>query len=406
MVNVSFYTFRLVIVGLAVFAQVYLFLRIWMAIRNGRAWGRWSLLTGGVVGIAITLLFAANWRVMNSPVAWVDPSGVAQAVFFYAPAVWTFGSMLSAVLLLITQALGGLVRAGRWLLRAAGAAREPRPVDIGRRRFIRAGVAGIAAGPFVMAGYGAAYEGRREMVEALHLPFGCQLKAVQLTDIHAGVYMTSEQMGRIVEEVVRLDPDILLLTGDYITNSTAFFPGFARQMGRVRTRLGTYATLGNHENWYARREYYRGVLAEHAIELLQNENRIFGAGSGRFAVAGIDDLRSGVPDLSAALEGIPEGTPTILLSHRPEIFPEAAARRVALTLSGHYHGGQVKLSLPGGDLSLAHMRTPYPEGLYRIGDSRLYVSRGIGTTFTPVRLNSPPEITLFRLDPGAAAEPA
>ena len=91
------------------------------------------------------------------------------------------------------------------------------------------------------------------------------------------------------------------------------------------------------------------------------------------------------------------------MSHRPEIFPAAAARGVALTLSGHYHGGQVKISLPGGDLSLAHLRTPYAEGLFRIGDSRLYVSRGIGTTFTPVRLNAPPEVTLLRLhrDPAA-----
>ena len=77
---------------------------------------------------------------------------------------------------------------------------------------------------------------------------------------------------------------------------------------------------------------------------------------------------------------------------------------MALTLSGHYHGGQVKISLPGGDVSLAHMRTPYPEGLYRIGGSRLYVSRGIGTTFTPVRLNAPPEVTFLRLNAAPAAD--
>jgi hypothetical protein len=85
------------------------------------------------------------------------------------------------------------------------------------------------------------------------------------------------------------------------------------------------------------------------------------------------------------------------LSHRPEISPQAAAGGIALTLSGHYHGGQVKLSLPGGDISLAHLRTPYPEGLYRINDSHLYVSRGIGTTFTPVWMNAPPEVTLLHL---------
>jgi hypothetical protein len=89
--------------------------------------------------------------------------------------------------------------------------------------------------------------------------------------------------------------------------------------------------------------------------------------------------------------------PTILLSHQPEIFPQAARRSVPLTLAGHWHGGQVKMSLPGLDLSIAHLMSPYPEGLYRIGASHLYVSRGIGTTGAPIRLNAPPEITLFRL---------
>ena len=112
---------------------------------------------------------------------------------------------------------------------------------------------------------------------------------------------------------------------------------------------------------------------------------------------GIDDLRSGRPDLEEALAGLDSGIPTLLLSHRPEIFPRAAARGIPRTVSGHYHGGQVKLSLPGGDISFAHFRTPYPEGLYRIKNCYLYVSRGIGTTFTPVRLNAPPEITLIHL---------
>jgi predicted MPP superfamily phosphohydrolase len=407
MANVSFWTFRLVIVGLAVFAQVYLFLRIWAAVR--RRAPRRGLVVALLCGLVITLLFAANWRIMNAPVPWVDPPAVAQALFFYAPAIWSFGSILSALLLLTAQLGGGLVRAGLWLLRRSrksGPGQDPGPVDPGRRRFLQAGVAGIAAGPFAMAGYGAAFEGRNQEVEVLTLPFGCNVKAVQLTDIHAGVFMTTDMMRRYVDQVIAMQPDILLLTGDYISNSTVFFPGFAAEMGRVRTPLGTFATLGNHENWHGERTYYQDVLKRHGIVLLQNESRLFRAGRDRFALAGIDDLRSGDPDLTAALAGIPTRTPTILLSHRPEIFPEAARRGVDLTLAGHYHGGQVKISLPGGDLSLAHLRTPYPEGLYRIGESRLYVSRGIGTTFTPVRLNAPPEVTLFRLGPGTGAAPA
>ena len=116
-------------------------------------------------------------------------------------------------------------------------------------------------------------------------------------------------------------------------------------------------------------------------------------GEGPFAVAGIDDLRTGHPNMEAALQGLAPAMPTLLLSHRPEIFPQAAALGIPLTLAGHYHGGQIKL----WGISPAHLRTPYPEGLYRINGSRLYVSCGIGTTFTPVRLNVPPEVTLLNL---------
>lgn len=79
----------------------------------------------------------------------------------------------------------------------------------------------------------------------------------------------------------------------------------------------------------------------------------------------------GHPDLEAALSGLDSALPTLLLSHRPEIFPEAAACGIPLTLAGHYHGGQIKLSLPGGDFTLAQFMTPYPEGLYRLAASHL-----------------------------------
>jgi len=235
------------------------------------------------------------------------------------------------------------------------------------------------------------------MAVELTLPFGCPLRVVQLTDIHAGIFMTRDMMRRYVDQVVALNPDVFVLTGDYISNSTVFFPGFVEEMARVSAPYGTFATMGNHEHWYGEIGYYRELFEEKGIHLLQNEHRVIGTERGRFAVVGIDDLRWGDPDLEAALRGLTSKVPTLLLSHRPEIFPEAAERHIPLTLSGHYHGGQVKVSLFGEDYSLAHLRTPYPEGLYRSGSSHLYVSRGIGTTFTPVRLNAPPEVTLFQL---------
>jgi predicted MPP superfamily phosphohydrolase len=266
-----------------------------------------------------------------------------------------------------------------------------------RRRFLQAGVGGVAAVPFLLSGYGAAHAGQDHEVTKLSLRFGLPLLAVQLTDVHAGIFMTRENIRRYVDQAISLKPDLLMLTGDYISNSTVFFPGFVEEVASIRTRYGAFAVLGNHENWYAEPGYFEAAFRKHGIHLLQNAHQVIRTEQGTFAVAGIDDLRSGRHDLDAALTGLDPAIPTILLSHRPEIFPQAAARGIALTLAGHYHGGQVKLKLPGGDLSLAKLRTPYVEGLYRSNGSHLYVSRGIGTTFTPVRLNAPPEVTVLHL---------
>jgi predicted MPP superfamily phosphohydrolase len=397
MVPVPFVTFRWIIVSLAVFAQIYLFWRIRRAIRSTRASGRLAFWAVALAGAAIGLLFIANWHIMYRPIPWPNPPTLAQTVLFYAPALWSFGSIFSALLLLLTQLIGGLGRMAFRILRRIAGPTPLRPESPGRRRFLKAGVGGLAAAPFLLSGYGAAYGGRNHVLTELCLPFGCPLRVAQLTDIHAGIFMTRDMMRRYVEQVIALKPDLFVLTGDYISNSTVFFPGFVEEMARVRTPHGTFATMGNHEHWYGAIDYYRKLFEQYGIDLLQNEHRVIETKEGTFVVAGIDDLRSGQPDLNAALQGVSPSLPTLLLSHRPEIFPEAARRAVALTLAGHYHGGQVKLSLPGGDFSLAHMRTPYPEGLYHIGSSHLYVSRGIGTTFTPVRLNAPPEVTLFIL---------
>jgi hypothetical protein len=389
--------FRLVIVSLAVCAQVYLFLRIRRAIRSSSGPGKRSLIGVLLAGAAIGVLFAANWHIMYKPIPWLDPPAAAQAILFYLPAVWAFGSIISALVLLLQQALGGAGRAAGWIFRRPGAGKPAAGMDAGRRRFLKTGIGGLAAAPFMLSGYGATAAIRDPMVAELALSFGCPLRVVQLTDIHAGIFMTRETMRRYVDRVIALKPELFVLTGDYISNSTVFFPGFAEEMARVRAPLGTFATMGNHEHWHGDLGFYRDILEKNGIELLQNEHRVIGGPRGVFALAGIDDLRWGRPDLEAALEGLDPGLPVLLLSHRPEIFPEAAERGVALTLAGHYHGGQVKVRIFGEDFSLAHLRTPYPEGLYRIGGSRLYVSRGIGTTFTPVRLNAPPEVTLLRL---------
>ena len=281
--------------------------------------------------------------------------------------------------------------------RAVGRQDNGLPVDPDRRRFLQAGVAGLATAPFLLSAYGAVYAGKSCDVRELTLPFGHALRIVQLTDIHAGVYMTREEIRRYAERVNALRPDLLVITGDFISNSMSYLPGCIEEIAKIQTPYGIFATLGNHERWYGRLNDLHRIFRHYRISLLVNAHQVIRGTEGLFAVAGIDDLRTGHPDLEAALQGLRPDIPTLLLSHRPEIFPQAAERRIPLTLAGHWHGGQIKLSLPGVALSLAHLRTRYVEGLFRIGESRLYVNRGIGTTFTPIRLNAPPEITVFQL---------
>ncbi len=395
--GIRFPRLRLIIFVAALIAQVYLFVRIRGAIRSSRQSDRFKSWASRLVGATISLLFGLNGYLLFRHIPWVDPPIAAQVGLFYPVAVWNFGSLFSALLLFLTRLAGWLGRMVVCLCCEQIDQTASDPVNLGRRRFLRVGVGGLAAAPMVLSGYGATYAAKAYDVQELTLPFGRSLRVVQLTDIHAGVYMTREEMRRYADQVVELQPDLFVLTGDFISNSMVFLPGCVEEMARVRARYGTFATLGNHEHLWGKPSEVQAILQQHRIPLLNNAHQVIQTEQGPFAVAGIDDLVSGRPDLDACLLGLDPAIPTLLLSHHPEIFPRAASHRIPLTLSGHYHGGQVKLSLPGKDISMAHLWTPYPEGLYRINASHLYVSRGIGTTFTPVRLNAPPEVTVFNL---------
>ena len=395
--GLTFSSLRLLILSLAALSQIYLFYRARRAIRSLHRSDRFKSLAVFGTGVAIFLLFALNLYILFRPIPWAYPSTAVQIGFFYPPAIWGLGSIVSALLLLLSQITGGIGRFAAHLLRRIACHATAAAPDAARRSFLQAGAGALFAAPILLSGYGAAYAGRKGGVQELALPFGRPLRVVQLTDLHAGVYMNREQLRCYADRAISLQPDLFVLTGDCVSNALSFLPGCLEEMARIRTRYGTFATLGNHEHWYAGLGELRRIFRKSGIPLLNNEHRVIPTERGPFAVAGVDDLRNGDPDLDAALQGIGPSVPILLLSHRPEIFPEAAGRGIPLTLSGHYHGGQIKIGLPGGGVSLAHLRTPYPEGLYRIGDSRLYVSRGIGTTFTPVRLNAPPEVTLIEL---------
>ena len=382
-------TFCLFVLIPLLLAQGYLFLRARSAIlsllRKGRV--RYGVIIA--MGLAMGILSAMNASPVFRRTAWVEPPWGARTFLFYLPAIWTFGSIFAALLLGLARIVGMLTKVNRLGRQSVNRKLE----NPGRRRFLRAGVVSLAVAPFVVSGYGAVYTSRKGQVTELTLPFGLAIKVVHLTDIHAGVYMTREDIRRYIDMVVALKPDLFVLTGDFISNSMAFFPECMEEIVRVRPRYGTFAVVGNHEHWFGNSRALRAVFNKYDIPLLINTHELIQTERGLFAVAGIDDLRTGHPSLERTLHGLDAKVPTLLLSHRPEIFPLAAARGIPLTLAGHYHGGQIKLA----GISLAHLITPYPEGLFRRDRSCLYVGRGIGTTFTPIRLGVLAEVTLLHL---------
>jgi predicted MPP superfamily phosphohydrolase len=230
------------------------------------------------------------------------------------------------------------------------------------------------------------------------------LRILQLSDLHIGNGMEGERLGRLVERANDREPDLIALTGDLFDFDPSFVDDGCRRLGELRARLGVFAVLGNHD-LYTGSELVAAGLARHApgIRLLRGDV-VRLATERPLYVAGIDDPRGpwtarGLdhPELDALAARAPDDGPTVLLVHRPELFPQAARLGFPLVLAGHTHGGQLALPLAGGRHNMARLITRYARGLYGEADSLLYVNRGVGVAGPAVRVNCTREITTLEL---------
>lgn len=221
------------------------------------------------------------------------------------------------------------------------------------------------------------------------------LKIVHLTDIHHSLFTPLEEVERAVHLANRLGPDLVALTGDYVTLSPAFIGPVARALGKLRARLGVFAVLGNHDFQVDPVEVTR-ALRSHHIRVLRNAKHPIRAGQRTLWVLGVDDLWWNSDDLPAALESVPSRDPRILLCHNPLGIWEASVHGIDLVLSGHTHGGQVRL--PGfRSLYRSKLGERFVEGWNRLNGTQIYVSRGIGKVVVPIRVGCPAEIAVLRL---------
>lgn len=229
------------------------------------------------------------------------------------------------------------------------------------------------------------------------------LRVAQISDVHHGLYLPQEWLAEAVRRVNRLNPDVVALTGDYVTYSRANIEPAAEILSHLRARYGVFAVLGNHD-YRVDAGAITQALRRRRIEVLRNQHVALGFGGASLYVAGVDDYGYGA-DVRQAVRGIPRDAATVLLAHNPRIISLASRHGVSLVLSGHTHGGQVNVPLLGTVYGRSPERLRYKIGWDRLGTTQIYVSRGIGTIVLPWRLRCPAEIShleLLRSSSGAS----
>ena len=233
------------------------------------------------------------------------------------------------------------------------------------------------------------------------------LRIVQLSDLHVGPHSSKRFLRRVVDATRRLQPDLIAVTGDLIDDRAEDVAVYSRALGTLSAPLGVYMIPGNHDVYAGWEAVERNLRAAKLGTVLVNEAHLIERGGETIALVGTGDPAGGArgasraaPDLDRALASVPDDTTTIAFAHNPALWPSLAARGVALTLSGHTHGGQ--LALPNVGWSLASPFLKLAMGAHQDRDALLYISPGTGYWGVPFRLGASPEVTLVTLRKGPA----
>ncbi len=308
--------------------------------------------------------------------------------------VWFTPWMEASGLLTVLAAVSGF--AGAAVARTAG---EFRPE---RRKFVHVAAVGVAAAPFIITTAGALDRNRVRLTEIklpIHnLPRDLDgLRIAQLTDIHLSAFLSERELARVIDMTNETRPHVAMMTGDLITRTGDPVDACLRQLARIRAEAGVLGCLGNHEVYAGIEDYVTAKGRDMGLQFLRSENRVLRFGNAALNVAGVDYQRFNEVYLLGAGALIAPGAVNILLSHNPDVFPVASALGYAATIAGHTHGGQVNIEILHENWNIARYFTPYVRGLYKEGDSAVYVSTGIGTIGLPVRIGAPAEVALLRL---------
>lgn len=270
----------------------------------------------------------------------------------------------------------------------------------------------MGAGVAVIGGYAGLIEPNRLTVKKVeikieHLPEAFDgAKIAQISDIHFGEFQGASHLSEVVRQVNALEPHIAVFTGDLATYPDTADRKVWRQaalkaapagpiLAEVKAPLGKFSVLGNHDVM-TDPILLTEVLVQNGFAVLRNHSVALEQDGQRLWIAGIDDYFAFRVDIPGTLSRIPNGEPVVALVHEPDLADEVAKYPVGLQLSGHSHGGQVRIPFIGAPV-LPPMAKKYPLGSYRVRALQLYTNPGVGVVGLPIRFDCPPEITLLTL---------
>lgn len=216
------------------------------------------------------------------------------------------------------------------------------------------------------------------------------LRVVHLSDIHCSPMTQPGYIERGVEQINALEPDVVVVTGDLVTEYPEYGDRLCEVLGRLRARRGCYAILGNHDWWLGGPRLSRH-LERHGIRHLDNDSLRLGS----LRLIGVDDHWTGHDDFDRAMAGVGKEEPKLLLMHSPDLVVPAAEAGVHLALCGHTHGGQVRIPWYGA--LIVPSKLGYEQGFYSHDGTTMYVNRGYGTLDLRVRTFCRPEVATFTL---------
>ncbi len=271
--------------------------------------------------------------------------------------------------------------------------------NVSRRTVLKAGVRTVEAGLLLSLGgigYGWKIEPNWPRFERIQVPLAGLPSAFDgfrmavLTDLHVGPATELKTVAKSIQMALDLQADIILLLGDYV-GEWLDAPAIYNEMSRLDAPGGVWTVLGNHDHWVDA-PGLRQVLEDAGVSELRNDSMHLSKDGQQLWFVGVDDIWMDKHDLEAGLHNVPPDARPILLAHEPDYADTATlSGRFSLQLSGHSHGGQVRIPFIGAPI-LPYLGRKYPEGLRKVGDMWLYTSRGVGQTAS-FRINCPPEVT-------------